>query len=45
MRVARFFNTTAEFQLDPQTAYDLRTADDTLRPKAGHEVPPIQAGR
>ena len=41
MRLARFFNTTAQFWLNLQTAYDLRAADETLRPKIEQEVSPM----
>ncbi len=43
MRLARFFNTTAQFWLNLQTAYDLRVADETLRQKIEQEVSPMMA--
>ena len=43
MRLARFFNTTAQFWLNLQTAYDLRKADDTLRTKIEMEISPMRA--
>ena len=41
MRLARFFNTTAQFWLNLQTAYDLRTAEMALSVKIEQEVSPL----
>jgi len=43
MRLGRFFNTTAAFWLNLQTAYDLRKAEQTLRARIEQEVSPMNA--
>jgi addiction module HigA family antidote len=43
LRLARFFNTTAQFWLNLQTAYDLKIAENTLSEKINLEVPQLQA--
>jgi antitoxin HigA-1 len=43
MRLARYFNSTPQFWLNLQTAYDLRTAEETLRVKIEQEVLPMEA--
>ena len=43
MRLARFFNTTAQFWLNLQTAHDLRTAETKLRTRIEQEVSPMMA--
>jgi len=43
MRLARFFNTTAQFWLNLQTAYDLRAAEKTLSTRIKQEVSPMLA--
>jgi len=43
MRLARFFNTTAAFWLNLQTAYDLRKAEETLHSRIEQEVSPMKA--
>lgn len=43
LRLARFFNTTAQFWLNLQTAYDLNIAENTLSEKINLEVPQLQA--
>jgi addiction module HigA family antidote len=43
LRLARFFNTTPQFWLNLQTAYDLKIAENTLSEKINLEVPQLQA--
>jgi len=43
LRLARFFNTTAQFWLNLQTAYDLNIAENMLSEKINLEVPQLQA--
>ena len=43
MRLARFFNTTAQFWLNLQTAHDLRTAETKLRTRIEQKVSPMMA--
>ncbi|MBF4987550.1 HigA family addiction module antitoxin [Methylophilus sp. 14] len=43
LRLARFFNTTAQFWLNLQTTYDLKIAENTLSEKINLEVPQLQA--
>lgn len=43
LRLARFFNTTAQFWLNLQTAYDLKIAENMLSEKINLEVPRLQA--
>lgn len=43
LRLARFFNTTAQFWLNLQTAYDLKIAENMLSEKINREVPRLQA--
>lgn len=43
LRLARFFNTTPQFWLNLQTAYDLKVAENTLSDKINLEVPQLQA--
>lgn len=43
MRLARFFNTTAAFWLNLQTAYDLRKTEETMRTRIEQEITPMNA--
>ncbi len=43
MRLARFFNTTAQFWLNLQTAHDLRAVEKTLSTRIEQEVSPMMA--
>ena len=42
LRLARFFDTTAQFWLNLQTAYDLRQAENDVGSKIAKEVRPLQ---
>ena len=41
LRLARYFNTTARFWINLQSAYDLEVAEDELAPKIARHVRPL----
>jgi len=41
LRLARYFNTTARFWINLQSAYDLEVAEDELAPKIAQHVRPL----
>ena len=43
LRLARYFNTTARFWMNLQTAYDLATASEVLAGKIQRTIDPLQA--
>jgi addiction module HigA family antidote len=43
LRLARYFGTTAEFWLNLQSAFDLRTAEGELKSRIEHDVLPRAA--
>jgi antitoxin HigA-1 len=43
LRLARYFNTTAKFWLNPQTSYDLALALETRAPEIERTVRPREA--
>lgn len=45
MRLARFFNTTVQFWLNLQTAYDLKLIEKAVKNKIEQEVSPMEALR
>ncbi len=42
LRLARFFNTTAQFWLNLQTSFDLKQAEIAVGEKIAHEIHPLQ---
>ena len=42
LRLARYFNTTAQFWMNLQTTYDLEMAEDTRLQKINREVQPAR---
>ena len=45
LRLARYFNTTAQFWLNLQSAYDLKQAEDQAGRKIAAEIRPMAQGR
>jgi plasmid maintenance system antidote protein VapI len=41
LRLARYFDTTAQFRLKLQTAFDLKQAESTSAEQFAEEVPPL----
>jgi addiction module HigA family antidote len=41
LRLARYFNTSARFWINLQSAYDLEVAEDELAPKIAQSVQPL----
>ena len=43
LRLARYFNTGAQFWLNLQTAYDLKIAEQEIGPRIQREISPLAA--
>ena len=42
LRLARYFNTTAQYWLNLQTSYDLKQVESLVGSKIEHEIHPLQ---